>query len=352
MSQFRPTPETGCSSVQRIYYTQSVTSNHLLWKQLVILLHRARLQYPFMAIMSTTLHTLAADVILAHSTPVQWALSLVSGSVRVLCVCTAAASTAGDDITATAHRLRVSCVSTLLVGGIQTVHGHGRTWTEVSGFQWHWTETCGSRVQDRGSGGWRWERDIKNSNRTNRFCTELLHIVLESGHAASPGTHRLDGMRRRWGDHARGHCNTFTVIYTSHSWYINSRHTQRVRCRVTRWYTGRVGHRLSGFPRCTASRVSLHLSSWLALWDCKIVSRLSLMYAIWNWSVFVNNVPNDNQKCLSLRHTAINNPSQWLKLMYIKGNDNIIYHSNPFWAKFELSQTWHNYTLGRYFMWI
>ena len=199
---------------------------------------------------------------------------------RILCVCTAAASTAGDDITATAHRLRVSCVSMLLVGGIQTVHGHGRTWTEVSGFQWHRTETCGSRVQDRGSGGWRWERDIQNSNRTNRFCTELLHIVLESGHAASPGTHRLDGMRRRWGDHARGHCNTFTVIYTSHSWYINSRHTQRVRCRVTRWYTGRVGHRLSGFPRCTASRVSLHLSSWLAFVAGAMLVTVSLNMAM------------------------------------------------------------------------
>ena len=75
--------------------------------------------------MSTTLQTLAADVILAHSTPVQWALSLVSGSVRVICVRTAAASTAGDDITATAHRLRLSCVSTFLMGGIHTIHGHG-----------------------------------------------------------------------------------------------------------------------------------------------------------------------------------------------------------------------------------
>ena len=36
-------------------------------------------------------------------------------------------------------------------------------------------------VQDRGSGGWRWERYIKRSKRTNRFCTELLHIVLSLG---------------------------------------------------------------------------------------------------------------------------------------------------------------------------
>ena len=62
-------------------------------------------------------------------------------------------------------------------------------------------------------------RDISSAQTgltANYFYAELLHIILEPGHAASPGAQKLDGMRRCWGGHIHGHCSTFTLV-TGHS---------------------------------------------------------------------------------------------------------------------------------------